>query len=142
MLVSACLLGISCRYDKQSKTSQEVLNLDIFHVPVCPEQLRGLPTPRPSAQFTGGDGRDVLKGRARVIDAQGKDVTALFVEGARQTLEISRITGARWAVLKDDSPSCGTHYVWIDGRKAPGMGVAAALLSESGVTVMNEEGLL
>lgn len=143
MLVSACLLGVSCRYDKRAKTSEGIVNNhDIFPVPVCPEQLGGMPTPRPPAQFTGGDGRDVLKGRARVIDAHGRDVTELFVEGARQTLKIARIVGARRAVFKDSSPSCATRFVWKDGEKVPGVGVATALLLESGISVMDEEGRL
>jgi uncharacterized protein YbbK (DUF523 family) len=143
VLVSACLLGISCRYDKRAKTSESIVsNHDILPVPVCPEQLGGMPTPRPPAQFTGGDGRDVWKGRARVIDAQGRDVTGLFMEGARQTLKIARIVGARWAVFKDGSPSCATRVVWKDGKKVPGVGVTTALLLDNGIAVMDEEGRL
>lgn len=143
VLVSACLLGISCRYDKRAKTAESIVNnRDILPVPVCPEQLGGMSTPRPPAQFTGGDGRDVWKGRARVINAQGQDVTGLFVEGARQTLKIARIVGARRAFFKDGSPSCATRVVWRDGEKVPGVGVTTALLMDNGISVMDEEGRL
>ena len=143
VLVSASLLGISCRYDKGLKTSESILGRkDISFVPVCPEQLGGLPTPRPPAQFSGGDGRDVLKGRARVIDAGGADVTDAFIEGARQTLKIARIVGARWAVFKDHSPSCATRRVWKDGEQVAGIGVTTALLIDHGISVMDEEGRL
>lgn len=143
MLVSACLLGVSCRYDKRPKTSQSILSRqDILFVPVCPEQLGGLPTPRLPAHFIGGDGRDVLRGQARVFDKEGADVTALFIEGARQALKIARIVGARWAIFKDGSPSCATRQVWIEDAKVPGVGVTAALLLDHKISVMDEEGRL
>jgi uncharacterized protein YbbK (DUF523 family) len=143
VLFSACLLGIPCRYDGSVKTSGRILVLEkVIRIPVCPEQLGGLPTPRSPAQFVGGDGRAVLAGKSRLVDARGQDVTGKFVEGARHTLSIARITGANTAVLKDNSPSCASRCVWIEGAKVPGIGVTTALLLENGITVMDEEGLL
>lgn len=136
VLVSACLLGVPCRYDGKSKPWQEILNSSkIIPVPVCPEQLGGCSTPRPKAWFTGGDGRDVLNGTARIVDEKGRDVTEAFVSGARHTLHIARTLGIRHAVLKEGSPSCGVSFVTIEGKKTPGMGVTAALLSENGITL-------
>lgn len=105
-------------------------------VPICPEQLGGLPTPRPASAFVGGDGAAVLAGRARLVNDAGKDVTGNFVRGAHATLRIARRVGANVAILKDRSPSCGSTCVKIGGRRAPGVGVAAALLAEAGVTVV------
>jgi uncharacterized protein YbbK (DUF523 family) len=143
VLFSACLLDIPCRYDGSAKALERIIVPEaVIRVPVCPEQLGGLPTPRPPAQFAGGDGRAVLAGRARLVDARGRDVTALFIEGARHTLSIARITGACAAVLKENSPSCATRRVWIEGSKVPGIGVTTALLLDNGITVMDQEGLL
>jgi uncharacterized protein YbbK (DUF523 family) len=140
VLVSACLLGIPCRYDGKSKPCREILaSGKIVPVPVCPEQLGGFPTPRPRAWLTGGDGGDVLKGGARVVNEHGEDVTAAFVAGAVNTLDIARALGVRHAVLKEGSPSCGVHSVTIDGEKKQGKGVTAALLEENGVSLTPEE---
>lgn len=141
VLVSACLLGVPCRYDGKSKLSREIRSLrNIVPIPICPEQLGGLPTPRQSASLTGGDGRDVLKGLARVVNSEGADVTSLFMKGALITLEIAAFVNTQWAILKDGSPSCATRYVRSDGIRVPGKGVTTALLLDNGITVMNEEG--
>lgn len=143
MLISACLLGIPCRYDGNSKLCPAILSLEnITPIPVCPEQLGGLPTPRTSAYISGGDGKDVLKNMARVMNNEGVDVTGFFMEGALHALEIARIVSAEWAIFKDGSPSCATRCVWSDGRKIPGVGVTTALLLDNGIAVMNEEGKL
>ena len=104
-------------------------------IPVCPEQLGGLSTPRPASAFFGGDGTAVLAGRARLVNDAGADVTDHFVRGAHATLRIAQQTGARGAVLKDRSPSCGSTCVKIDGQMAPGVGVTAALLAQAGITI-------
>jgi len=142
VLVSACLLGVNCRYDGSSKVSRPVLEIPgIAIVPICPEQLGGLPTPRPSAQFTGGDGEAVMKGTARLIDARGRDVTAAFLVGAEQACLLAGKLRARFAILKERSPSCGTHVVWVEGRQCEGRGVAAAMLAGLGVSIVNEDGV-
>jgi len=96
-------------------------------IPVCPEQLGGLPTPRTPADLVGGDGHDVLAGRAAVIDRQGRDVTQQFISGARQCLEIARARNVTTALLKAGSPSCGL---------TPATGVTAALLTDHGIKVV------
>lgn len=138
VLVSACLAGVRCRYDGGSCVCEDLSRLaeGRLIVPVCPEQLAGLPTPRPTSHLTGGDGRQVLLGGAALLDDQERDLTENFLAGARETLRIARIAGAAAAILKDGSPSCGSTYVTIDGEKARGMGVAAALLAQAGLHII------
>lgn len=131
-VVSACLLGLPTRYDGKSKP--RVVPLDGYTViPVCPEQLGGLPTPRPSNMLTGGDGNSVLAGISVVLDKEGRDVTREFLTGAKETLKIAQAAGATVAFLKSKSPSCGYGSVWVDGVLTCGSGVAAALLAQNGI---------
>lgn len=107
-------------------------------VPVCPEVLGGLGTPRRPAEIVGGDGTDVLDGAARVLDDRGADVTAQYLTGAAAALRAARATGARRAVLADGSPSCGSSHLHdgsFAGRVRPGVGVTAALLRREGIEV-------
>jgi uncharacterized protein YbbK (DUF523 family) len=139
--VSACLLGVRCRYDGSSKTCRTILEMPgIIPVPVCPEQLGGLTTPRPPCHLVGGDGGAVLNGTALVRDENGRDVTAVFRAGASEVCRIARMVHAKHAILKERSPSCGTHVVWRDGELVAGCGVAAAMLKDQGTCVMNEDG--
>ena len=122
-LVSACLMGLKTRYDGQVFTSRpcELVLDDAIWLPVCPEQLGGLSTPRTAADLVGGDGHDVLAGRARVVNKDGDDVTENFILGARQVLEIALRQKISGIFLKSGSPSCGL---------TPRLGVTAALLSQ------------
>ena len=122
-LVSGCLLGLKTRYDGQVFTSKpcKIVIDDGIWLPVCPEQLGGLSTPRTAADLVGGDGADVLAGRARVITRDGTDVTDNFIEGARQVQKIVLYQKISGIFLKSGSPSCGL---------TPRMGVTAALLSQ------------
>ena len=143
VLVSACLLGIRCRYDGSSKTVRSLLKIhDAVLIPVCPEQLGGLPTPRPKAYFVGGDGEAVVKGSAFLRDIHDRDVTHAFLFGAAQACKVARIIGARYAILKERSPSCGTHAVFIGGDLQLGCGVTSAMLKDLGLSLMNEDGLM
>jgi uncharacterized protein YbbK (DUF523 family) len=137
-LVSACLLGVRCRHDGRDKRA-EGLRADAGEgtvlVPVCPEELGGLGTPRPAAELRGGDGHTVLAGRARVVDVNGRDVTEAFLAGARRTLALARAASATEAWLTERSPSCGTGATHADGDVIAGPGVAAALLAREGLVV-------
>ncbi|MEW9667838.1 DUF523 domain-containing protein [Ammoniphilus sp. 3BR4] len=143
-IVSACLIGCQCRYDKQSNRVSDVERLvkERQAIPVCPEQLGGLPTPRNPAEIIGGDGFDVLKWNAKVIDNQGADVTQQFIDGAYQALNVAKTVGATEAILKERSPSCGSHQIY-DGTysktKKTGVGVTAALFIQNGISVSSEE---
>src|SRR4030067_360761 len=111
IIVSACLTGALCRYDGGHRLDEKVLRLSMEdeHVPLCPEQMGGLTTPRQPSEIIGGDGDDVLDGRARVVDAEGKDVTAQFIKGAKEGLAIAKRIDVKKAVMKEKSPSCGVH---------------------------------
>lgn len=147
VLVSACLLGRPVRYDGSHKhVAHDVLAAWLRAgrvVAVCPETAAGLPVPRPPAEVVGqGGGAAVLAGHARVMDAQGGDVSAAFVEGAAQALRQARQQGIRLAVLKQDSPSCGTGTIYdgaFAGNRVAGLGVTAALLESAGIRVFSED---
>ncbi len=133
ILVSACLLGVSCRYDGSAKPNDMVIALKDKYdlIPVCPEIMGGLPTPRPPAEILCGN----------VINRSGEDVTAAFKKGAGETLYLAGLFGCKKAVLKENSPSCGFGMVY-DGTFSKtlvdGSGIAARLLSENGVEVFGE----
>jgi len=131
-LASACLTGLKTRYDGRIITIAACRKAVAggIYIPVCPEQLGGLPTPRTAADLVGGDGHDVLAGRARVLDRTGKDVTENFILGARQVLAIAREQDIAKVILKAGSPSCGL---------APKVGVTAALLQEQGYEIIELE---
>jgi len=127
-LVSACLIGLPTRYDGASRPCP-ACRLELagtFWVPVCPEQLGGLPTPRPPADLVGGDGSAVLAGSARVVNREGLEVTAQFIKGAEMVLSLARELAVTGVFLKSGSPSCGCGRV---------LGVTAALLRREGFTV-------
>jgi uncharacterized protein YbbK (DUF523 family) len=144
-LVSACLLGLKTRFDGSRLAPPGLTTVPLEElIPVCPEQLGGLSTPRLPAEIQGGQGEDVLKGAARVWNAAGEDVTEPFLQGAREVLYLARLYRVKGAFLKDGSPSCGSCYTYdgtFSGKRCPGTGVTAALLREKGVPLFNERGL-
>ncbi len=110
IIVSACLCGINCKYDGGNNLDARVLKLlkEGKAIPVCPEQLGGLETPRDPHEIVNGNGLDVLGGKARVHwIRQNNDVTSKFIKGAYETLKIAEAVGANIAILKARSPSCG-----------------------------------
>lgn len=144
VLVSACLAGCACRHDGSATTDDAVVRLvaEGHAVLICPEEDGGLPTPRPAAEIVGGDGRDVIEGRARVVTRDGTDVTHIYLKGARLALDAAHSSGARTAVLKARSPSCGKgeiHDGTFSRSLRPGVGVTAALLEANGIQVVTNE---
>lgn len=134
ILVSACLLGCACRYDGKSKPCDAVtaLSKEYTLVPFCPEIYGGLPTPRPASEIVGG----------RVINSEGKDVTAEYEKGALEALRIAELFGCKAAVLKAKSPSCGKGQIYdgsFGGTLCEGDGICAKLLMDKGITVLTEE---
>lgn len=138
-IVSACLAGMRCRYDGGTKVDARVVAMVAAGeaLPICPEQAGGLPTPRT---------RSYLRSRDpfRLIDQDGVDVTAQYTRGAEETARLAELVGAREAILKEDSPSCGSRGVWtVDARGrtslVPGEGITTAILRRMGVTVYSEE---
>ena len=144
LLVSRCLLGHRVRYDGGASGPYDQLakwQEEGRVIALCPEVAGGLPTPRAAAEIPGGQGVEVLSGRAPVITTDGEDVTAAFVSGAQQALELVKQHGIRIAILKANSPSCGNRLTYdgsFSGTKVAGQGVTAALLSAAGVQVFNE----
>lgn len=144
IVVSACLGGIACRYDGNDNLVskiQELLQKEET-VLVCPEVLGGLPTPRPSAEIIGGNGDDVLDGKAKVIDQDGNDVTEAFVQGAYKALEEIKDLNPEYIILKERSPSCGSSTIYtgeFNGNKQDGYGVTTALFRRYGFTVISED---
>lgn len=138
ILISACLLGLACRYDGNSKPCPKALALakdpHIQLIPFCPECYGGLPTPRPPAEQQQG----------KVLNAAGADVTAQYQKGAREALRLCQITGCKKAVLKARSPSCGCGKIY-DGSftktLVAGNGITADLLLQNGIEVLTEEEL-
>ncbi|WP_321531077.1 2-thiouracil desulfurase family protein [uncultured Desulfuromonas sp.] len=145
LLVSACLLGLNTRYNAETKTNAQVVALieqaDIIPIIVCPEQLAGFSTPRPSCEFIQGSGEQVWQGTGQLKNSQGNDVTEAFCRGAQETLKIVRMTHCRAALLKERSPSCGSHTVHCQGEKICGKGVTAALLHQEKLHLFSEEQL-
>ncbi|WP_198669313.1 DUF523 domain-containing protein [Blastomonas sp. UPD001] len=142
LLVSACLLGKPVRYDGRAKTLDEDRLAQWIEdgrvVPVCPELLAGLPTPRLPAEIKGGTGREALDGAAVIVEADGADVTSTYVDGARATLALAVADGCRFALLTDGSPSCGGSFIYdgsFTSARIPGEGVVAALLRQHEIQV-------
>ncbi len=133
ILISACLLGCRCRYDGASKPQPWLDALAEHHslVPVCPEQLGGLATPRPPAERRGD----------RVVTREGGDVTAQYRRGAEEALRLCRQLRCEAALLKERSPSCGSGSVYdgtFTGTLTAGDGVTAELLRAQGIPVYGE----
>ena len=136
ILVSACLLGINCKYNGDNNFCENVVRMGDKHtlIPVCPEQLGGLTTPREASEICGG----------KVINKLGDDVTSQYEKGAQEALKIAKLCGCDVAVLKKRSPSCGVGEVY-DGtfskRLVTGMGITAQLLKDNGIEVYGEDEL-
>ena len=136
ILVSACLLGVCCRYSGGGELEPSIQKLMEKHelIPVCPEILGGLPTPRTPAEQKG----------SQVWTRDGQDVTEAYQRGAEETLKLAKLYGCTRAVLKERSPSCGSGRIY-DGTftrtLTDGDGVTARLLKEHGILVCGESEL-
>ena len=136
VLVSACLLGVPCRYDGQSKRHPLAQELCRRHrvIPVCGEIFGGLPTPRDPAERQGD----------KVISCAGKDVTKAYTKGAETALYFAKLNHVDFAVMKAKSPSCGKGLIYdgtFTGNKIPGNGVTVELLNANGIPVFTEDEL-
>ena len=145
VLVSSCLLGLKTRYDATDNYSPGVVDFLSRHrltpIPVCPEQLAGFPTPRPKCWFNRGDGKAVVDSSGELQDENGRDVTQLFMHGAREALKIAEMTGCHMAILQQRSPSCGSRSIYLNNQLRSGMGVTAALLKQQGLQVFSDDNL-
>lgn len=134
IIVSACLAGINCALDGKSRPCEKVIELVRVGkaIPLCPEQLGGLTTPRPAAEKKGD----------RVYRKDGRDVTENFQRGAEEILRIAKLVGCKKAILKARSPSCGSgkiHDGTFSGNLIEGDGICAKLLKDNNITVYTDE---
>ena len=139
-LVSACLAGVNCRYDGRDSVNEKVLELvnQGKAIPVCPEQLGGLTTPRISCELVN------QPGEKKIINKEGTDRTEEFRLGAERTLAIAKALGVKKAIMKSKSPSCGCGQIYdgtFSGRLISGNGLAVDLLLQNGIEVMTEKEL-
>jgi uncharacterized protein YbbK (DUF523 family) len=133
ILVSACLLGVECRYSGDGCFHTRVDDLKKEHnlIPICPEQLGGLPTPRNPVEIVDG----------KALDKEKNDFTKQFQKGAEETLKIAKLFDCKKAILKCNSPSCGYGIIYdgtFSGKKIKGNGFAADLLSKNGIVILSE----
>ncbi len=134
IIISACLAGINCRYDANTKPNEKIIELikQGKAIPICPEQLGGLPTPRPAAEQKGN----------KVFTKEGKEVTLQFEKGANEALKIALTSKATKAILKARSPSCGCGQIYdgtFSGKLIEGDGVFCSLLKKHSIKVETEE---
>lgn len=141
VLVSACLLGIGCRYDGGNSHRKDLIEILIGRVPVpfCPELFGGLGVPRETFEITSGDGEDVLNNKSIIISPSGRDATQNFINGSLAGLKICIIAGIRRAILREKSPSCGVRTVINGGNLKKGSGVFAALLRRNNIEIISSE---
>ncbi|WHY00902.1 DUF523 domain-containing protein [Neobacillus sp. DY30] len=144
ILVSSCLAGLEVRYNGTHSLDHKIRKLIEVNkaIPVCPELYGGFSTPREPAEIIGGNGEDVLDGKAKVVEKSGRDVTELYIKGAYTTLEKAKEVNATVVVLKEYSPSCGSSMIYngeFMGMKIAGNGVTTALLKRNGLRVISEE---
>lgn len=146
IIVSACLAGLNCKYDGGNNLDPRVRDLVAkgLAIPVCPEQFGGDPTPRDPVELDGFSGEDVINGSAIPRSCSGADKKASFIKGAREVLNLAKMVGARFAILKERSPSCGSTVIYdgtFTGQKRHGRGVTTALLEQKGIKVFSEENM-
>ncbi|SFG65878.1 Uncharacterized conserved protein YbbK, DUF523 family [Desulfotomaculum arcticum] len=144
IIISACLAGERCRYTGDGFDFPHLRQLveEGKALPVCPEVLGGLQTPREPNEIVGGSGFAVLDGKARVLTSAGSDKTREFIRGARAVLRTALDSGVKTAILKERSPSCGSSMIYdgsFNGKRIPGCGCTAALLIRNGISVFSEE---
>jgi uncharacterized protein YbbK (DUF523 family) len=140
IVVSACLAGIPCAYDGRAHTDFEVKEIVSKGkaIPLCPEILGGLSVPREKAEIFGGEGKDVILRKAKVLTESGKDVSSHFLKGAEIVLRMVKSLKIRKAILKSYSPSCGYGEIFdgtFKGRVREGNGVLAEMLAQEGVEI-------
>jgi len=144
ILVSSCLAGLEVRYNGTHCLDKKIRQLleENQAISVCPELLGGFSTPREPAEIVGGNGDDVLNGKAKVVGKSGRDVTELYIQGAYATLRKAQEVEATVVILKEFSPSCGSSMIYngeFKGKKIVGNGVTTALLKRNGIQVVSED---
>jgi uncharacterized protein YbbK (DUF523 family) len=138
IIVSSCLCGINCKYNGKNNLNENILKLvnEGLAVPICPEQLGGLKTPRKPAEIIEENGK------LKVVTSEGTDVTKEYIKGAKRACEIAKLVGAKKAILQRRSPSCGLNKIY-DGsfskKLISGNGITVRLFLENGIEVISDE---
>jgi len=139
VLVSSCLIGVPCAYDGKHRLNHDLirklLKFDAI-ISLCPEILSGFSIPRPRIEISNGDGKDVIKGKAKIIDEYGKDHTSTVLEGIQKAMEIILKNNICIAFLKEKSPMCGVNQIYdgsFKGHLIEGCGVLTAFLLKKGI---------
>ncbi len=138
-IVSSCLAGINSRYDGKNSENATIISLvkKGEAIPLCPEQLGGLSTPRPPCEITKSS-----TGEKQVVSVEGQDYTKEFILGAEKTLGVIKALGIKKAILKSKSPSCGCCYIYsgkFNGELVKGNGITVDLLIKNGIEVYSEK---
>ncbi len=138
VIVSACLIGNNCKYNGGNNKNEKIIEFlkDKEVILVCPEVMGGMDTPRLKSEIINEDGE------LKVINENGEDVTSFFVEGANIALRRAIANGAKLAIVKEKSPSCGYKKIYngkFDGVKVNGSGVFTRLLIENGIKILTED---
>jgi uncharacterized protein YbbK (DUF523 family) len=147
ILISSCLVGMNTTY--HGGNNEHAVFVEMLQrgevIPVCPEQLGGLPTPRQRSEIKDGDAQQVINGNGRVIHPDGQDITSLFMKGAQEVLMLAQLLKSQYIIFKENSPSCGVHAVY-DGTFREGLitgsGVTTALLQSHGFKVYSDRDYL
>lgn len=143
--VSACLLGTPCRYNGKPKVQPAIFDMlgAYPYIAICPETMGGAPTPRKSCEIHAGTGRDVLNGKAIILDIDGADITQAMLSGSRMATELCLSLGVKKAFLQGKSPSCGCGEIYdgtFSGTLRTGNGVFAEMLLAEGIEVIMVRG--
>lgn len=144
IIVSACLAGLNCIYKLEDKTNSKIVQLvrEGKAIPLCPEQLGGLPTPRPASGNQGDSSEDVLDGKCKVLNENGDDVTDNFIRGAHEILRFVEKYKIKEFIGKQKSPSCGCGKVYVGThpkKLIEGDGITTTLLKRNGIKVLSED---
>ena len=140
IIVSACLVGINCKYNGDNNDNDKVKEYlkDKEYIIICPEQLGGLTTPRNPSEIIN------INGERKVFTCDSIDVTKNFINGAKESLKIAKIYNCKKALLKEGSPSCGCNLIYdgtFSGKKIPGQGITTTLFKENNIEVFSEKEL-
>ena len=135
ILVSACLVGINCKYSGGNNYNQKIFDLvkEGKAIPICPEQLGGLNTPRKPVELK------VINGKRNAIDNEGNDLTENFERGALEVLNLAKNLNINKAILQPRSPSCGVNKIYsgnFDNKLVDGNGILTELLKQNGIDVL------
>jgi len=140
ILVSACLIGIPCRYNGDSAFKESLLKelAGKIIISLCPELMGGMGVPRVAFELPSLNYNKIFSGEEKIMNKENQDITNKVIEGCLKVLKICKSLNIKKAYLKENSPSCGVNRIYINGVKKRGMGICAYLLKKNGIIVIGE----